>query len=71
VIVAQDLSSGAALEPPYCFALSLSSWDRGGRGPHCRHLRLVGDVAGDANCGAALEDKLFGLFRAKIAVDVG
>jgi hypothetical protein len=38
---------------------------------HRRHLRLVGDVAGDANCGAALEDNPFGLFRGEIAVDVG
>src|SRR3546814_7314952 len=38
---------------------------------HRGHLRLLGDVAGDANCGAALEDDPLGLLRGEIAVQVG
>jgi hypothetical protein len=38
---------------------------------HCGHLRLVGDVAGDAYRGAALQDDPLGLLRRKIAVYVG
>ena len=38
---------------------------------HRGHLRLVGDIAGDADRGAALEDDPLGLLRGEIAVYVG
>ena len=38
---------------------------------HRGHLRLIGDVAGDADGGAALADDPLGLFPGEIAVQVG